>query len=161
MATDKNSVAIDSIYGVWYREDRFRDEGYLLIRETERSHGWGQKYEFQKTGEFVDEYSAPCGNDEQLHHWQGLWMWNEKMGILLLQVRIKCDTRYGSLHDSIEERSRGYWQKDSRIFIDSEWKERYCPPEGELQEYLLHQELYIDEISRERLILKPIPSVRE
>lgn len=61
-----------SIYGVWYEapSDGAKDS-WVLKREPCCPEGWGQRLEFQENGEFVDSYSAPCGNDGGLHHWSG------------------------------------------------------------------------------------------
>jgi hypothetical protein len=54
---------------------------------TELGRRWhGQEFAFHENGEMVDFYSAPCGNDERLHHWSGKWKWNEEERILFLQV---------------------------------------------------------------------------
>ncbi len=47
---------------------------------------YGHQFIFHENGEMDDSYSAPCGNDGQIHHWSGKWKWNEVERILFLQV---------------------------------------------------------------------------
>jgi hypothetical protein len=48
--------------------------------------GWGQRFEFQANGEFIDAYSDYCGNDDRIHHWSGIWKWNDERGLLFVQI---------------------------------------------------------------------------
>jgi hypothetical protein len=53
---------------------------------------YGQQFIFHENGEMVDFYSAPCGNDGQIHQWTGKWQWNEEERLLFLQVESYPET---------------------------------------------------------------------
>lgn len=91
------------IYGVWYEASSDgATDSWVLKREPCCPEGWGQRLEFQENGEFVDSYSAPCGNDGGFHHWSGKWKWNEDQRLLVLQVENCPDYSDISLADFVK-----------------------------------------------------------
>jgi hypothetical protein len=101
MSTSKpDPIAIESIHGVWYlRENQRRPDGsWLLKRVSCLPMGWGQRFEFHVNGEFVDAYSTRCGNDSSVHHWSGIWNWNEERGLLFVQINGVQEESYAEPH---------------------------------------------------------------
>lgn len=81
-------IAIESIHGVWYLSDSRRPDGsWLLKRDSDYPMGWGQRFEFHVNGVFVKAYSMRCAVQEPIHHWTGIWKWNDETGILFAQVK--------------------------------------------------------------------------
>ncbi len=93
-----------TICGIW-SVDRFIDSKDLLLQRaatgpelsemdgTALRRRWrGQEFVFRENGEMIDFYSAPCGNDGQIHQWTGNWEWNEEESILFLQVESYPET---------------------------------------------------------------------
>jgi hypothetical protein len=102
-----------TICGIWSVDHVPNSRDLLLRREVvvlkpTESNGeellsrWhGQEFVFHENGEMIDFYSAPCGNDGQLHHWLGKWKWNEEEHTLFLQVENCLETSpFGTLKPS-------------------------------------------------------------
>ena len=73
------------LYGTWY-EQRSSQSRRTLDRKGIYPMGWGQKYVFEPDGTFEDSYTARCGNDENLHHWQGTWTFDSQTQILWISA---------------------------------------------------------------------------
>lgn len=124
-----NSIAIECIHGVWYlSRTRSPDGSLLLTRDSGNSMGWGERFEFNANGAFVDASSARCGNDLGIHHWSGIWTWNDETGLLSLQIK------------GVEKES--YTPPQPRMKAS--------------EDYLRGREFHVIEASDEKLVLMPI-----
>jgi hypothetical protein len=90
--------------------------------------GWGHRFEFHANGEFVDASSARCGNDLGIHHWLGIWKWNDERGLLFLQIK--------------ETRKESYTPPQPRM--------------KPAEDYLRGREFHLIEASDDKLVLMPI-----
>lgn len=85
------------ILGTWYfvYSYPYSTDTMTFSRTTKAPHGWGQRIEINKNGEFVDAYSAKCGNDEAIHHTVGTWTYddNTKLFETTIPVNFK-DKKY-------------------------------------------------------------------
>lgn len=49
---------------------------------------YGQRFTISRNGDFVDSYSAPCGNDGNIHYTVGKWKYNSETQVLETTIPI-------------------------------------------------------------------------
>jgi hypothetical protein len=66
------------LYGTWYLQynNQGKYDSLIFTRTCHAPHNWGQRIEINSNGDFVDAYSAKCGNDNAIHHTPGKWTYN-------------------------------------------------------------------------------------
>jgi len=86
-----------SLYGTWYVVNRYPDTNDSLVfgRQSGNSYNWGDRIEIFDNGDFVNAYSAKCGNDDRIHNVKGHWTLDQTSMILTATVAIYMqDTAY-------------------------------------------------------------------
>jgi len=82
------NAATDWLCGTW--EVGFTETRLILRREpaqpTQSGREYGLRFEIRDNGEFVEYFTAPCGNDQFIHHWIGNWKLSEDDQTLILQI---------------------------------------------------------------------------
>lgn len=68
-----DTILVDELKKTWYYSGITPDSLVLYRSNTHTPRGYGARMEFHYNGDFVDAYSAPCGNDSNIHHWTGHW----------------------------------------------------------------------------------------
>jgi hypothetical protein len=65
---------------VWYLTDSSGsdDNQKSYISMPTNAYRWGATIQIKENGDFVDAYSARCGNDENIHHDTGKWTLNKE-----------------------------------------------------------------------------------
>lgn len=82
------TINLEHLTKTWFLTNQSTSNQLLFFAATSAQHGWGQRIEFDKQGQFVDAYSAPCGNDQNIHHHQGKWMLNRETMVLTTTIPI-------------------------------------------------------------------------
>jgi hypothetical protein len=74
-STITNSIPSE-LYGIWYLQYKYNGvyDTLTFSRTCHAPNGWGQRIEIDSDGNFVDAYSAKCGNDDAIHHSTGNWI---------------------------------------------------------------------------------------
>lgn len=84
--------------GKWiYISSSYLKEDTLWLTRTNPSilYDWGQKIEIYSNGDFIDSYTAWCGNDDNIHHTKGNWTYDDKTKIFEATINICLkDTKY-------------------------------------------------------------------
>ena len=87
------NVLTDLICGLWYADALGRMDLTLKRKQPVptpdggfQESAYGHWFDFKENGEFVDYYSAPCGNDGRLHHWVGSWQLRNEGQTIFLQI---------------------------------------------------------------------------
>ena len=76
---------INHLKGVWYVVNQSTQDSLVFKRKSNLPYNWGSRIEFNENGEFVDSYSARCGNDSSHHNDKGTW-YIEKNGIIITSI---------------------------------------------------------------------------
>lgn len=81
----------DEIIGTWYLKNSLAKDTIFFQKESIEPFNHGSKIEIHKNGDFIDAYSARCGNDSKLHRDKGKWKIN--FSTLILTTTIPIDFR--------------------------------------------------------------------
>ena len=89
------SVA-DMLTGTWYLANYFPDTKDSLVysRISKVPNNWGDHIEFNSSNSFVDAYSAPCGNDSQIHNDVGTWQLSGHTVVTSIPISIDLGTKH-------------------------------------------------------------------
>jgi len=80
----------DKLVGTWFLSHTPTSVDTLVYDRTSKvRNNWGHRIEFNSDNNFVDAYTAPCGNDEQIHHDIGTW--NLSGQIITTSIPISSD----------------------------------------------------------------------
>jgi hypothetical protein len=85
----KNSPKEKDLYGSWhlvYASENSKPD--TLIFTKTGSYEFGERIEINKNGDFVDVYTAQCGNDSNRHNTTGKWTYNSKTQIFKTTIPI-------------------------------------------------------------------------
>jgi Lipocalin-like domain len=64
----------DKLFGTWYlAHTPTSADSLVYVRTSKIPNNWGHRIEFNSNNNFLDAYSAPCGNDDQIHSNIGIW----------------------------------------------------------------------------------------
>ena len=77
--TDRRDLLKD-LYGAWFVSCGYPDSNGTLVFSRNspgpKRFNWGDRIEIYPDGNFLDAYSAKCGNDERIHSSRGVWTVN-------------------------------------------------------------------------------------
>lgn len=86
---DFDSNAPVNLFGTWYRAySNFISDTLSFTRTSKNGYDFGQRVEINKNGVFADIYTAPCGNDESIHHTKGHWFFDSSTNIFKTSILI-------------------------------------------------------------------------
>ncbi len=86
---DFDSNAPVDLFGTWYPTYNIISKDTLsFIRIRKNGNDFGQRVEINKNGVFADIYTAPCGNDESIHHTKGHWFFDSSTNIFKTSILI-------------------------------------------------------------------------
>ena len=74
--------------GTWYLESSLSKDTLTFKKESTAPFNHGSRIEIYENGDFVDAYSAKCGNDSNLHHDKGKWKVDLSARILTTTIPI-------------------------------------------------------------------------
>lgn len=84
-------MAPTELLGSWYHTDTSwpnTDTLFFQRKDSMNIYDWGQRIEVKKDGNFIDEYTARCGNDENIHYTEGKWSYDENTKIFGASIQI-------------------------------------------------------------------------
>ena len=91
--TGNSSGVTHLLKGTWYVVNSWPSTKDTLVfkRESKVPNNWGDRIEISETGEIVDAYSAPCGNDTRIHKINGSWTLDKTESIITTTIPIYLD----------------------------------------------------------------------
>ncbi|MCB9191090.1 MAG: lipocalin family protein [Flavobacteriales bacterium] len=69
---DTSDINVEYLAHVWHLTSSDGTQKTYSSTAT-NPHGWGATIQIHENGEFVDAYSARCGNDQNIRHDTGKW----------------------------------------------------------------------------------------
>lgn len=97
-STDSDNLPSELI-GTWYLDGSLSKDTLTFRKESTAPFNHGSRIEIHENGDFVDAYSARCGNDSKLHYDKGKWKIN--LSEMILTTTIPID--YSSMVYKIEQ----------------------------------------------------------
>jgi hypothetical protein len=93
-----NSSVASTLSGKWFLANAISSaNGDLIYKRFVHPHNWGDRIEFNDSLNFVDAYSAKCGNDDNIHNTKGSWTLSDK----IIQTTIPIYTDKATKHEIV------------------------------------------------------------
>ena len=84
-------TTLSKLCRTWFLDWSESKDSLSFSSTRPESYGWGSRIEIHDNGDFVDAYSARCGNDGKIHHNAGTWTLD--IQTMILRTSIPIDYR--------------------------------------------------------------------